>query len=710
MKNDVINKFKYFLLYMYFIAGIFGILLSFNSAFGGMYKNYTYFIVLGAATILFLVQIFFKRYTLNVLCISFALLIIFLLNYNEAVYYINNILTGISKTEGLENYEVTYFVIFMGIIAAEFILGIEFETKYTALYFILIMCIVLLNPFMGKKAGSMETALMVISFVGIHTVKGKNKKMTKTRLAVSALFSLAVIVLIGAFFNFSSVYGDILYDAADSVDGYIYREIKNFTGNRGIDYDSGEVGRGNNYQRGTECVEVWLSQKPDEDLYLKGFEGGNYSEGAWAEADEERFFERLAFERGWTRWGNLIGTMYKEIYYNANSSSNPQGIRNARTVTINPLLKNVKNRYYPYIGRWERLTKKDNIAYVYSYYELKDLNINKANMDLDTLNRFEDVKENYGPFVYENYLSVPIDSVPDLYELCKEQNFSNLSEITEFIKSELSKRASYTLTPGMAPSNEDIIEYFLFERKKGYCVHFASAATLMYRSFGVPARYVTGYKINKNDFRETEDGSYYAMALDRNAHAWTEIYLDDKGWIPIEVTPAAVNSADVSFNRNEANENERVTEETSTAVEGENNAVENNVGNEKGYMKTVILCIVVILSALFARRCIIIKRMRKYSVDNIFKNFLYILRLKGIRCTGLEYDFDGIITKAFSVLEAEEAQKFIDIVLKESYGENGCNKEERNFVYDTYVKCAGELYRNSNIFIKFYIKFIRILL
>ena len=58
----------------------------------------------------------------------------------------------------------------------------------------------------------------------------------------------------------------------------------------------------------------------------------------------------------------------------------------------------------------------------------------------------------------------------------------------------------------------------------------------MFRHLGIPARYVEGFIITPDDVRNAEP--YEKITLTgKNAHAWTEIYIDRIGWIPIEVTP-----------------------------------------------------------------------------------------------------------------------------------------------------------------------------
>lgn len=83
-------------------------------------------------------------------------------------------------------------------------------------------------------------------------------------------------------------------------------------------------------------------------------------------------------------------------------------------------------------------------------------------------------------------------------------------------------------TPAME-EGEDFVTHFLTEGR-GYCIHFATAGALLLRLQGVPARYVTGYTVQL-------DGRGRGVALDSDAHAWVEIYLDGYGWYPVEMTP-----------------------------------------------------------------------------------------------------------------------------------------------------------------------------
>lgn len=105
------------------------------------------------------------------------------------------------------------------------------------------------------------------------------------------------------------------------------------------------------------------------------------------------------------------------------------------------------------------------------------------------------------------------------------------------IRDFVSKSAKYSLSPDkMDADAQDFAKWFVEESGKGYCVHFATAATVLLRAAGIPARYVTGYAVR---VKQAEATRVYGD----NAHAWTEYYLPGVGWVILEATPAAQLSA-----------------------------------------------------------------------------------------------------------------------------------------------------------------------
>lgn len=90
-----------------------------------------------------------------------------------------------------------------------------------------------------------------------------------------------------------------------------------------------------------------------------------------------------------------------------------------------------------------------------------------------------------------------------------------------------------TSTGQMDASYSDFAQWFLEESDSGYCIHYATAATVLLRAAGIPARYVEGYIAN------CKAGSDIAVSR-QDAHAWVEYYdWTSRAWCVLEVTPAA---------------------------------------------------------------------------------------------------------------------------------------------------------------------------
>ena len=101
----------------------------------------------------------------------------------------------------------------------------------------------------------------------------------------------------------------------------------------------------------------------------------------------------------------------------------------------------------------------------------------------------------------------------------------------ELLASYVRSSASYdTDTPRMGPQEKDFAQWFLEKSDSGYCVHFATATTVLLQSIGVPARYVTGYMVQTVAGQEVE-------VTGEQAHAWCEYWLPGFGWTVLEATP-----------------------------------------------------------------------------------------------------------------------------------------------------------------------------
>jgi hypothetical protein len=100
------------------------------------------------------------------------------------------------------------------------------------------------------------------------------------------------------------------------------------------------------------------------------------------------------------------------------------------------------------------------------------------------------------------------------------------------IKQYLEKKGFYSLKQkqlvGDAPTAQ-----FLFGELKGYCVHFAHAATFLLRSQGIPARVALGYGVQTN----RRGAGSAVLIFGEDAHAWPELFLDGVGWVTFDIIP-----------------------------------------------------------------------------------------------------------------------------------------------------------------------------
>ncbi|MFW5901827.1 MAG: transglutaminase TgpA family protein, partial [Thermodesulfobacteriota bacterium] len=132
----------------------------------------------------------------------------------------------------------------------------------------------------------------------------------------------------------------------------------------------------------------------------------------------------------------------------------------------------------------------------------------------------------------EQGLQLPSDGNPKARQLAAEfaRDKAGASVIIDRAKNWLrEKDFRYTLRPPALGQNP--IDAFLFNSRKGYCEHYASAFAFLMRAAGVPARIVGGYQGG-----EMNPYGDYLIIRQSDAHAWVEVWLEKKGWIRMDPT------------------------------------------------------------------------------------------------------------------------------------------------------------------------------
>lgn len=266
--------------------------------------------------------------------------------------------------------------------------------------------------------------------------------------------------------------------------------------------------------------------------------------------------------------------------------------------------------YYTRVGDQENVTvfSDDEIWADFPEGSVREYDIYRINGNVFALeDENSDWDAQYREYVKMNYLNVPDELDKALGRISEEADLTgSKEEIANKIIKYFDDNYSYTLRPGLLPWRTDFVEYFLNRNKKGYCAHFASSATLLFRYAGIPARYCEGYVIDYDQILEGEENKgenvsewfdgelkeweqslvITAEVTDADAHGWVEIYLDGYGWVPVETTPAMSIEEDYSgfmesFFGLFSNQNGEDDGNSSTEDDGENGragiSIDNNV-------------------------------------------------------------------------------------------------------------------------------------
>ena len=134
------------------------------------------------------------------------------------------------------------------------------------------------------------------------------------------------------------------------------------------------------------------------------------------------------------------------------------------------------------------------------------------------------MESNYARYVYEQYTDIPESTEKWLDEYLADvliqEEAASYAAIKQTIISYLTEETSYSAEPTSSGSGDFIYDFLLLD-KTGYSPHYASAATIMFRYSGIPARYVEGYLLTPADVADSADNT--AFLLDgTHAHAWVD--------------------------------------------------------------------------------------------------------------------------------------------------------------------------------------------
>lgn len=273
----------------------------------------------------------------------------------------------------------------------------------------------------------------------------------------------------------------------------------------------------------------------------------------------------------------------------------------------------------------------------------------------------------------------------------------------------------------------DFIYEFLEISKKGYSVHFASAATMMFRYYGIPARYVEGYLVTPQDAEAMTAGETYTLD-DTHAHAWVEYYQDGVGWLPFETTPSyldIMNRADeyqdISGLSGGGSQNQNQQDEEQEQEEEQDEEPDHMIDWIQVLIVLLIIGIVLLLLTMLVFLIWILVQRRKSrqlkkrftsedpreAICSMYEYTMNILSAAGlkIRNTSL-YRYEKQITKMFDEETGKEYHRIVDIRQEAVYSRNSLTEEQKQEMMEFKEKIWKRIYANGTWIQKMQLKYI----
>ena len=305
---------------------------------------------------------------------------------------------------------------------------------------------------------------------------------------------------------------------------------------------------------GDTMLEVTMTQPTS--YYLRGFVGETYANSRWSTLDSKTLSE----DADTFYWLHQDGFYAQSQLTTAAQAGVPDALRYDNTVTVQNIGASGKYLYAPYelladsdvldaaqIGDRTLLASGLRGQRFYSFHASDNIITQYQRLaaalleETEQTNAFLNTEAAYNRFAYDHYTDIPDDIRGFLEE--KLGGYQKDEGQVHFDYRRAKQNILFYLTTYITYEENvlpitggDFALTFLDGTQSGYDVHYATAAALMFRYYGIPARYVEGYLVTKDDAAQMKSGQTLNVGGNR-AHAWVEYYQDGLGWLPFEATP-----------------------------------------------------------------------------------------------------------------------------------------------------------------------------
>lgn len=303
-------------------------------------------------------------------------------------------------------------------------------------------------------------------------------------------------------------------------------------------------------------LSLTASKTLSDDLLMKGFVGTTFDGVSWGRGDWMSYEGEWSGMREWLRQNGLTVAEQRAAF---DAEAEREGGESVEAVEISVFASGANRRYTyaPYTlrsldGTGAMLTGSTILSMDLlpskAYSEIVDnVSVNDVIADSSWLASSESdyakSERVYAAFVRDNYLDVSEEErdAVDAHLFSSDSwdaqaNVSDTAVISR-VRTMMASLAGETENPPAYTGAPSFVAWFLGSAHEGNSAYFATAATLAFRSRGIPARYVEGYRAADDQLAAAVDAGVPLDLTAADAHAWTEIYLDGQGWTPVEVTP-----------------------------------------------------------------------------------------------------------------------------------------------------------------------------
>lgn len=579
------------------------------------------------------------------------------------------------------------------------------------------------------------------NYYSIYRRAKKDKLKQFNTIIASLLCPLFISIIVFSVLNnislsHSGKYSDVIYEKVSSIGSSIntYDDLSEhkFSGIDSITEMSKEKIGGSLTIDNTPAFEV----KASEPMYLKGVIKNQYDDktNTWDYSYSDTNYipsDTYIYDRKYSNNSNSV--LEKSGY----STLKELGVKKSKVQFIN-YSNSIFYPYYTYcinkidtdfslLHGFSKHNSDDNTdkgAYDITYYDCENqINLDKAyaaGVGKNLIFSNDSGKTTFSKKEFQNYKVYNNDYMNGysnidkrVVELVKKIIKGSKSDAEKVYRIEQYLKNNYTYSLEVSDINSNLLYNFLFNEKKGYCVYFATAMTVMCMIANVPARYVEGVKMFD---RKNSNGNY--IVTNEDAHAWTEVMIDPKSniWYIADATPTAAEYLTNDENDKKDNTSSITKDElkNDTAVknlninkESKNKSVVKKVNRKfskatgRGidlYKYSNLIKIIIILVLILALRVLYKIYVIKRAINSKNTLKLYDYCIKRLRHIGVRKLKESSEFEFAESIKYKELSSIMREIVEEVYLECYSDKEVTEFnKKEVYKKFEASMKKRQNI-------------